>query len=192
MSKSYRTQPPRVIASTKLESQRPITIVERKCIKSDYHPLNKAMINEFLIELPKEYIYGLKALELLDRNSRDIGNPYAIYREDEKSIIIYSVLKKVWVFKSLGNSIRQLYFEHGATEEQCENSISIIWEAPLDLAYFMFCEVLLHELGHHYVNQYRCRNKTPKRDVENEMLADLHAERLSKKTVFYDIWKNHA
>ena len=69
MSKSYRTQPPRVIANRKLNSS-PVTIVERKCIKSDYHPLNKAMIKALVSELPAEYVYGLKLIELADRNSR--------------------------------------------------------------------------------------------------------------------------
>ncbi len=191
MSKSYRTQPPRVLANRKQGSPK-VTVVERKCLKSDYHPLDKAMIKELIQELPAEYTYGLKAIELSDRNSREIGQPYAVYREDEKSIIIYSVPKDAWAFESLGQDTRDMYFEHGAEENESESLISILWKTQLDLAYFMFMEVFLHELGHHFVNQYRCRNRAPKRDSENEGLANLHAERLSKNALFYDIWKNSA
>jgi hypothetical protein len=191
MSKSYRTQPPRVLVNRKQEIPK-ITVVERKCLKSDYHPLNKAMIKELIQELPAEYTYGLKAIELLDRNSKKIGQPYAVYREDEKSIIIYSVPKCVWVFESLGQNTRDMYFEHGAEENKDESMVSIQWKTQLDLAYFMFMEVFLHELGHHFVNQYRYRNRAPKGDSANEGLAGLHAERLSKNALFYDIWKNNA
>ena len=191
MSKSYRTLPPRVLAKRNLESTK-TAIVERKCVKNDCHPINKAMIKEFIKELPVEFVNGLKSIELSDRNSRKIGCPYAVYRENEKSIIMYSVPKQIWVFSDLSQSLRDMYFEHGAEEIQNENSIIITWVSSLDLAYFMFKEVFLHEIGHHFINQYKCKNKQPRREVENELLASLHADRLSKNALFYDVWEKNA
>ncbi len=191
MSKSYRTLPPRILASRKRESTK-TSIIERKCVKNDYHPINRAMIKEFIKELPAEFIYGLKSIELSDRDSRTIGEPYAVYREDEKSIIIYSVPNQAWVFTSLPQNVRGMYFEHGAEETEKNSSIIITWKTSLDLAYFMFKEVFLHEIGHHYIFQYRCRNKQPRRELENELVAELHAERLSRNAIFYDIWDKYA
>ena len=191
MSKSYRTLPPRVLANRKLGSIK-TAIVEGKCVKNDCHPLNKAMIKELIKELPVEFVNGLKSIKLSDRNSRKIGCPYAVYREDEKSIIMYSVPKQEWVFSNLSQNVRDMYFEHGAEEIQNESSIIINWVSSLDLAYFMFKEVFLHEIGHHFINQYKCRNKQPMREVENELLANLHADRLSKDALFYEVWEKYA
>ncbi len=48
------------------------------------------MLTDFQAFLPYEYLYGLKRIELLERNSKSIGEPYAIYRESDKTILIYS------------------------------------------------------------------------------------------------------
>ena len=191
MSKSFRTRPPRFIPNENRVSIDNIIVFERKSLKRDHYPLNKKMIQAYIKDLPPEYMYGLKSIELRDRNSIPIGDPYAFYRESEKDIIMYSVPPEKWLFSQLKQGSIDRFKEHNAKVIKHINQIEVLWRKPIDVAYFMFREVFLHELGHHYVYQYRHRNKPPNTDYAHEELADIHMGKLSKKTIFYDIWMDH-
>ena len=56
----------------------------------------------------------------------------------------------------------------------------------VDLAYLAF-EVFLHELGHHYQNQYRTKRKHPQTPAAKESSANRHVRFLSKRQAFR-IW----
>lgn len=183
--------PPRQAARINVSAEDNLALIERKCLKRDYYPLSKGMLNGYVKELPPEYLVGLNRIELMDRNSRNIGDPYGFYRESEKVIIMYSVPPKRWVFGSLGHTSRDRFRTHGASVGEIESGIEVTWKKPIDLAYFMFAEVFLHELGHHYIHQYRHRNKSPGSDRLHEELADIHMRKLAKNAIFCDIWREN-
>ena len=53
------------------------------------------------------------------------------------------------------------------------------WPAPEVLGLWFFHDVVTHELGHHYVEQYSTRRKRPASVAAHEVVAELHSYRLS-------------
>lgn len=166
MSKSFRDRPAWKTAKIKMKVDKNNKIilprvVERICLKTDFYPFGKHLIAKLLKIIPREYIYGLKRIELRPRPNSDIGNPYGIYWLDEKIVILYSVPKGIWEYSNqLSQGWQDLFELHDARIlKENESKIQVVWEKNVDLAYFIYKEVLLHELGHHYENQYKTKRK---------------------------------
>ena len=127
----------------------------------------------------RSYIYGLERVELRARN-HEIGNPYGLYLPDEKVIILYS-LPLTWelphIGLQLGKSLQRFYAEI----ESYDNKFVVTWPGENFMGVWFLSYVLAHELGHHYIEQYKTKNGAiPEIDYE-EIVADMHGDRISEK-----------
>jgi hypothetical protein len=186
MSASYRTTKTWIAAARRFPRDREGNgilprVIEREPRIGDVHPLRKQHIVAFLHKLPIDYLYGLKRIELRPRPSDEIGKPYGCYLVDEKIIILYSVPALQWQVSDKGAWLFEL---HGAEIEAKQDAVFVHWKKPVDLAYFMYREVFLHELGHHYDNQYRNKRKWPQTVSAHESSANRRAFNLAKREAF--------
>ena len=69
-------------------------------------------------------------------------------------------------------------------------SVAVEWVDPEDM-WRLYAHTLFHELGHHYVNQYRSSRGRPGTRKRNEGLADLHDTKISVNLI-RRIAKRHA
>ena len=153
-------------------------IIERRPRRGDMHPLNGRAVRAILRQIPLEYLYGLSRIELRARTS-DVGVPFGQYRRDEKAIILYS-LPSLWIFPSLNPTMRHsLSRFYAKIEPTPEGLVCVTWPKDCLMSLWFYCEVMAHELGHHYRWQYRHRNGRKGSRVDEEIVADLHAKRLT-------------
>ena len=177
MSRSYRTQKREVIAKRNILERskgKPNLprLVERKPRSGDSHPITKKYLRGALLNLPIEYLYGLRKIELLPR-SAEVGSPYALYRPGEKSIQLYSQ-PMTWSTNNIDFSYAKRLRDHWDAEvDTQEDTTTISWPSRERRELWFFMEVLMHQLGHHYQNQYRTRDKLTHYKTEN-MVAHLH------------------
>ncbi len=191
MSDSFHTRPPRQIARLRMPRDEKgkflyPSIAERKPYPGDVHPISKKYLKAFIRRLPIEYLYGLQSIELHARKSR-IGEPYGLYMNDEKRIILYSLPWPTWNFGELATHIEDWYYGHAADTVRFSDHVEVQWHRPIDLAFFMFAEVFLHELGHHHQNRYRRKRPYPHERNACEQSADRHADFL-RRTGAFRIW----
>jgi len=183
MSHSYKTEKPSVQASRNLVREggvvKPLRIIKRKPFHGDIHPLNKRQIRNLLKLVPDEYVYGLKAIELRPRNG-EIGCPFGQYLRNEKIILLYS-LPMNWGEIPLGTQCISSVEMWNANISDHGEKYKVVWENKVDLFFWFFTYVLTHELGHHYHEQYKHRNGTRVSHSHNELLADIHSERVNEK-----------
>lgn len=154
-------------------------IVNRKPRIGDIHPLTRDQIATYLLLVPPAYVYGLKAIELRPRKNA-VGCPYGRYSVDEKRIWLYSCPAREWHFSEETWPCHKGVLSDGAkiiTSENAGKEVVVEWNDPIDIELF-FVDTLLHELGHHYVNQYRSSRGRPTTNSRNEALADLHVKKL--------------
>jgi hypothetical protein len=177
MSKSFRTEPTRIIAQRRMKGgiEYP-RIVSRKPRLGDIHPLDGRLMGLVLQQIPLEYIYGLMKIELRSRQGKKIGEPYGFYRYPEKMIVLYSVPSDSWMFDGFHPLWRKAFRAWGAKLEKQGETFFCTWD-PTRLRHF-FCAVLCHELGHHYTFQYDSKNKLIPLQTTNENLAELHGSRI--------------
>ena len=70
--------------------------------------------------------------------------------------------------------------QFGASVSKVDDHVEIDWlvseNAHLDQ---WFCaEVLTHELGHHFVEQYKTKRGGNRKSIHHEIVADIHSQRL--------------
>jgi hypothetical protein len=136
------------------------------------------MIIRVYNKLPIEYFYGLKEIELRARSS-DIGKPFGKYRCYAKKIILYSVPEKQWNIANPTEGFIEALHRYHAKISNVEGGIIVEWKAGLWLSMF-YLNILFHELGHHYMHQYKCKQKPPIDDYLNEWHADAQMIKLQK------------
>ena len=145
--------------------------------------MSQAFVRGVLSSLPIEYIYGLRKIELLPRVSVEVGNPYGVYRLDEKDILLYSMpMSWSWEeasIESLEILKMRKWYAHVVERGQ---GVSIQWPHEGARAMWFYIEVFAHELGHHYRNQYRGRSKRAS-VCDEELIACLHSNRFYKRLV---------
>ena len=181
MSKSYRTERPRVLAAKNFKRDREGNVILPRVIEraprlGDIHPLSKSDIVTALWKMPAAYLYGLRVIELRPRVGKT-GYPFGCYRTIEKAIHLYS-LPDVWRFSYKGYS-GQMYRRYGADVETKSGFQTVRWSRDEYLACFMYEDVLLHELAHHYDYQYPRRNKIPQNRRLSEHSTNRRAYRLA-------------
>lgn len=160
-------------------------ISERKSCPGDIHPVNKRVLHGVLRMIPEEYIYGLDKFELKPRQaSRSaegytlIGHPFGFYSLVDKSIVLYS-LPTQWIMRRISPGLCATVRSWGGVVKQETHKVTVTWEWEFDLALWFLATVVHHELGHHYRHQYR-RKRKPAYWTEEEMVATLHAKRLTE------------
>lgn len=156
-------------------------IVVRRLAPGDIHPLPRQVLSGAIrLDVPVEYIYGLDRIELRARKGNRIGqHPFAEYWRDEKAIILYS-LPMSWVVDSMPSSRRQSVESFGAEVQGKGKVWHVRWLSEAGLTMWFFMEVFLHELGHHFAEQYKKKRGRIRGRKFNELNANLHAIRLSR------------
>jgi hypothetical protein len=179
MSQSYRTQKEAVIARRRVPEGASLRIIAREPAPGDIHPLRQRAIRGLLERIPLEYVYGLSRIELRPRRTKTIGNPFGYYWRDEKAIILYSVPPVAWHFRSLrANFRRSLIACHAAITPE-ENGVCVTWPDDALISLWFYAHVFTHELGHHYVEQYRAKNGRVGGRFFQEFVAEMHARRFT-------------
>lgn len=148
-------------------------VVTRKPRRGDVHPLTPAAIRELLRALPATQLHGLKCIELRARTD-DVGAPFAIYRREERDIILYSLPPDEWWMSSLTRDCARDLRQAGARIVRHELGVSVHFAAGGMDAFLR--HVLAHEIGHHVRNQVARYPRTA-RTADEEAVADLHARR---------------
>lgn len=182
MARSFRTQQPEAAARRRLRrdpdgSIELPRIVWRRPRSGDRHPLSAAVIRKVLQrEVPIEYLNGLARIELRPR-SADVGQPYAWYLPDERTILLYSLpLEWTWEGRPSQSSMQSmLRFYADLTETP--TGLRVSWPAPEVQSLWFFVEVLAHELGHHHQRQYRIRRGSDRARRHEEFVSGLHSEK---------------
>ncbi len=181
MANSYRTQKESILASRRMKKDNNgdyilPRVIEKKPAKDDMHPISKSMLNRILNEIPLEYLYGLKRIELRGRNDK-IGNPFGYYISDENAIILFS-LPMNWCLEYISPDLEESLLSYGVEITECDNNYLINLKDEMRASLWFYCYVLAHELGHHYVEQYKNKNSREMSKSHNELVADLHSIRL--------------
>ncbi len=148
-------------------------VVARKPRRGDVHPLPPAAIRELLRALPSAQLRGLVRVELRARTD-EVGTPFAIYRREERDIILYSLPPDEWWMSALDRDCARDLREAGARIVRHRLGVSIHF-ADGGMDTFMR-HVLAHEIGHHVRNQIARYPRTA-RTADEEAVADLHARR---------------
>lgn len=185
MSKSYRDLKPRYLAIRRLRLKsgdpKPLPrIITRRPSPGDIHPLEPNILRGALrLDAPVEYLYGLTAIELRARQGTGIGQPYGLYRPGEKSIVLYS-LPLQWELPSASENVILKLRAFGASVLEEDKRVVVSWNSRVRLAVWFFVDVVAHELGHHYRNQYKISVGRPGSMPHEEWQAELHAARIEK------------
>ena len=183
MSRSYRSQKESVTAERRIErkadgSPELPRIIERAPGPGDVHPLPKRVLRRVLQCMPVEYLYGLSRIELRAREKPFIGEPFGCYWVGEKAIVLYS-LPPVFYYRSLEIEFRRSLKRSRAMIESIAYGFKISWPEPEMMSRWFYSYVFTHELGHHFVEQYKTRNSRIRSRNAEEWVADLHAKRLT-------------
>jgi hypothetical protein len=181
MARSYRTRPSRIIARDRIARDRSGAvryprIVVHPPAPGDVHPLPKALLRELLPQLLPAYLYGLKRIELRPRLGADIGRPFGIYWGSNRTIWLNS-LPLHWFLPDMTPAFRQTIQGFDALVTDTPTGAQVVWH-PIDLAAYLFFDVFLHELGHHYAVQYRTKKRFPAHLSGQEQSAEDHKCRL--------------
>jgi len=160
-------------------------IITRKPLRGDEHPISKSRLEGYLSGTRTEYIYGLKRIELRARAKSSIGEPFGSYFIWERIIVLYS-LPPVWELSRLSKGWEGLLSSYGARVEQGSH-VLVSWPSELHLELWFWDQVVMHELGHHFIEQYRSKNGLVRSLKAHERLADLHVGRYLNRR--YQRWK---
>jgi hypothetical protein len=187
MSRSDRTQKESLAAARLIERDadgrpRIPRVIERAPTPGDSHPIPKRVLQRVLRDIPVEYVYGLSRIELRARHEPGVGAPFGCYRPDERAIILYS-LPPVWHFPAqalAGNFGRSLQRFHARIVPD-STGFNISWPEPAVMSLWFYSYVFTHELGHHFVEQYKAKNSRIQPSSAEELVAGLHAQRLTDK-----------
>ncbi len=183
MSRSRNTEKENVWAALRIgrdeegEPHLPRIIV-RQPRRGDIHPLPKALLVRVLKDIPVEYLYGLSRIELRARKGNKIGDPYGAYRPGEKVIILYS-LPRLWVVDALPERGRKDMEACRARVSQHGPQWHVYWPSEAGLAVWFFQEVVTHELGHHFAEQYKKKRGRIQGVKFQEMNAELRSFRVA-------------
>ena len=179
MSRSYRTQKESIIARRRV-TMLP-RVIERPPAFGDIHPLAGRTVRCLFRRIPLEYLYGLARIELRPRQTAAVGQPFGCYLRDEKIVILYSVPPSVWQFPGrLPADYRRSFEARSATISQHGDHVRVTWPDEggfMRLWYYAY--VFTHELGHHYVEQYRAKNGRVGGRLFNKIVAEMHARRFT-------------
>lgn len=153
-------------------------IIERRPRLGDVHPLTKRVLTQQIRKLPVEAIYGLRSIELRSRQSSDIGQPFGLYRRKDKTIILYS-LPSEWIISGfdirLAKSLMKFHAKIDILND--DSGIRVAWPKPELMSFWFLCGVFVHELGHHFDNQYRHKNRQTVGRRFEELVAEQDARR---------------
>lgn len=174
LARSDHTKKPTVRAREEKSEPR---IVRRRPYPGDSHAVSPAIIRRVLSKVPPEYFLGLRLIELLPRPGI-VGEPFGQYCPSEKTVLLYS-LPMEWEWPDAPEWTLRTMARYGAqTVPTSSGGILVRWDNQSSRILWFILEILAHELGHHYTFQYRRRRKLPTNKWREELLAELHKERI--------------
>jgi hypothetical protein len=184
MSRSRNTQKERVRAASRIDRHEDgevclPRIIARRPKRGDIHPLPKSILAGALRTIPVEYLYGLSRIELRARQGNRIGEPLGAYRPRERVIVLYS-LPLSWVVDSMSENRQKGMEAFGGRVGRHGEQWHVCWPSESSLAVWFFAEVVTHELGHHFSEQYKKKRGKIRGVRFREMNADLHSFRLTR------------
>ena len=124
-----------------------------------------------------EYLYGLKRIELRPRASK-VGEPFGYYEPPTRSIVLYS-LPRLWTTDELSRGDREVMEGFGAEVTQDGNACRVHWPFESNLADWFLMDIVMHELGHHFAEQYKKKRGPIKGRWFHEVNAEMRAVRLA-------------
>ena len=151
------------------------TVISRKPRLGDIHPVSKSALERRMPGILIEYLYGLKRIELRARRSSAIGVPFGVYYEREHIVALYS-LPLVWELDRLMQGWQECLVAYQANVKRGAMTV-VSWPSEAALELWFWDQVVMHELGHHFVEQYRNRNGRIRTRKAHEGLANLHVGR---------------
>ena len=155
-------------------------IVVRRPARGDIHPIPRdILIGAIRLDIPVEYIYGLKRIELRARKGKQVGGHFAAYRRDEKAIILYS-LPLQWTIDTMPENRKRELESWGVKIFRKDNQWQVHWPSEIELCMWYFTEVFTHELGHHFAEQYKNKRGKIRSRKFRELNANLHSLRLTR------------
>ena len=129
-------------------------------------------------EIPIEYLYGLRRIELRGRLNKEIGRPFGLYSPGEKVITLFS-LPLTWQLTNPGSWLRHSLPKFHAQITHEEDKIHVKWPEESIMSLWFYCEVFTHELGHHFRARYWRKNGGYGSRSHEEFVAELHARRFT-------------
>jgi hypothetical protein len=185
MSRSKRTDPKSIRAARRLAATaRPVRIVEQPPRPGHFHPAGAKHVGNFLGQLGPLANYGLKEIILARcpvANRRRVS--FGRY-EAPGRVILYEQPSGPWNLEGeLDREIRAAFAGAGARIEfdhVCAVTI-VTWPAAA-LRAFMLETILLHELGHHILQQHKAKRPAPAaRTRDHEAFAELFVQREQRR-----------
>ena len=153
-------------------------VIARRPRRGDVHPLGPTEIRAFVAQLRIDEVRGLVRIELRAREG-DVGDPFALYRREERDILVFSVPPDPWWMSSLDEGCAADLRRAGATLLRHRHGTSIHFSDGAMRTFMR--DVLAHEIGHHVRNTTRGRYPRVARTADEEAFADLHARRVRKR-----------
>ncbi len=156
-------------------------IITKRPRQGFIHPAAKADILSVLQFFGERCFYGLRLIKLiqgsatLNRASLPMGR-----LEVPGTIVLYDQPASPWfVTGSIQQAEREKLERAGASIEVSSGNLHcLIHWSDSDLKNFMLFEVLMHEIGHHLIQQYKGkRSARVARTKDHELFADLFAAR---------------
>lgn len=183
MSDSFRTQKESVLAARRIKRDaegKPIfpRIIAKKPTIGDIHPLTKPQLQRLFDQIPIEYLYGLRRIELNPRPNNEVGNPFGLYLPSTKTIKLFS-LPAEWKLEYLNSSLRISLKKFYAEITEEDKFIIVRWRDVEVMCLWYYCDVFAHELGHHFKMQYYHKNGGFGSYQHQEFVAELHAKRFT-------------
>jgi len=154
-------------------------IVERKPAPGESHPLPKRALQALLPKLPVEYLYGLKRIEL---HASRKDTPFGEYRISERVIFLYLLPMRMG-FPTLDGELRRSLRQFKANIKKARLGYLISWPDGVARTLWFYSYVFTHELGHHFVEQYKNKNSRVFSRKNEELIADLHARRFTEEVM---------
>ncbi len=150
-----------------------------------HHPLGRADIARLFEQLGPDARYGLKLIELArSPDTANPGLPLLGSLEAPGRIILYEQPAPPWRLSGTLSKVEWDRLERaGAVLSVCDDGETTIAEWPGDtLSRFMLLDVLLHELGHHFLQHNKGkRNPRIARTKDHESYAEGFAKRFAER-----------
>lgn len=144
-----------------------------------YHPVNRLDIEQVLHFFGPSCYYGLRSIELRSRPSTGLEDKLLMGSLLVPGrIIIYEQPASPWyVPRTLPSAQRTKLCSAGARIEAMNDGIgTMIWWPEETLRDFILFDVLMHEVGHHLIQQYKGKRRVRVvRTRDHEAFADHFA-----------------
>lgn len=135
--------------------------MERRPREGHVHPAGKGDIAHILRFFGESYLYGVRSIELVQQNVVDGNNLLMGRLAVPGRIILYDQPPSPWLLpRGLSAEAIDKLCHAGAVVEVCSPSAHmVIWWPGTMLRDYMLFDVLMHEVGHHLIQQYTGKHR---------------------------------